>query len=290
MSVVPLIISMSLTIILVLISRKEKYIKEQEKALKDDYTFKDMLFVGFFIIDKVGIDKFKKLSNDAYGKIVSMYGLEGDENFRYYISNKFILSLIVLNIVYFFQTAEGNFSILFTLGGIIASVGMFFISDTMINEKFEKRSISMKYEFPEFVSKLTLLINAGLTFENALGKVIESNEKSNALYYELEKTYRDIKGNIPRDKCLIDFSRRCKISELTKFTTIVLQNINKGTTDLCDALNLLSGECWENRKMIARKKGEEASSKLLFPMMVMLIAIFIIILVPTFMSMFTNMI
>jgi len=47
-------------------------------------------------------------------------------------------------------------------------------------------------------------------------------------------------------------------------------------------LKNLSNECWETRKNLAKQKGEEASSKLLFPMMLMLMAVFIVIMVPAY--------
>ena len=51
-------------------------------------------------------------------------------------------------------------------------------------------------------------------------------------------------------------------------------------------LQQLSEECWVERKLAAKQKGEEASSKLLFPMMLMLLAVFAVVLVPAMMQMF----
>ena len=74
--------------------------------------------------------------------------------------------------------------------------------------------------------------------------------------------------------------------EISKFTSIVLQNINKGSSDMVFMLQQLSYECWVERKLSAKQKGEEASSKLLFPMMLMLLAVFTVVLVPAMMQMF----
>ena len=102
----------------------------------------------------------------------------------------------------------------------------------------------------------------------------------------MEKTYKDMQNNKSKSKCLNDLSRRCKVKEINKFTSIVLQNVNKGSADMVFMLQQLSDECWVERKLAARQKGEEASSKLLFPMMLMLIAVFAIVLVPAMMQMF----
>ena len=95
----------------------------------------------------------------------------------------------------------------------------------------------------------------------------------------------DLKNSNNKTESLNKLSRRCKVQEISKFTSIVLQNMSKGSSDMVFMLKQLSDECWLERKLSAKQKGEEASSKLLFPMMLMLVTVLAIVLVPAMMQM-----
>ena len=62
------------------------------------------------------------------------------------------------------------------------------------------------------------------------------------------------------------------------------QNLRKGMKGLTQMLKLESIQAFEERKARAKKLGEEAGTKLLFPMFLMLAVVLIIVIVPAFMS------
>lgn len=287
LSAIPFIISMGLMILLLLKSKKnEDYVIEANELDKNQYTFKDAMSLGFYVADKMDIEKLKEKNKSLFDKMIAMYGLEAEVNFRRHIANKVVLGLIATNAVNFIVLANGELNIAFLLAGPIFGIVVYYLADTMQDEQFRKRSNQIKYDFPEFLTQLVLLINAGLTFERAWKKILDdSDDTTSPLIYELKKTYKDMKSNIPRTKCLNDLARRCKVQEVNKFSSIVIQNINKGSGDMVHMLTELSNECWIERKNIAKQKGEEASSKLLFPMMLILITVFVIVLVPAMMQM-----
>lgn len=286
MAAIPLIVVALVILILYQATKKGNYLNEIEGISKDEYGLKDLIPIGLVMLDKITEERLKKINEATYEKIVTIYGIEAIQNFRIYVGNKLLLSLISITIIYFFQMANGEFSLMVTLGGIVAAIGVYYFTDSMLDEKIAKRGRDIRYDFPEFLSKLTLLINAGLTFENAWQRILETNDSESTLYLELKRTFNDIKGNKPRENCLRDLARRCKVNEITKFSTIILQNLSKGSSDMTNMLENLANECWNYRKSMAKQKGEEASTKLLFPMMLMLIAVFIITIVPAVMQMF----
>jgi hypothetical protein len=69
-----------------------------------------------------------------------------------------------------------------------------------------------------------------------------------------------------------------------KFSTLIAQNLKKGNSGLCELLGREAVEAFESRKETAKRLGEEAGVKLLGPMMIMLIIVFMIILIPAFLS------
>ena len=71
----------------------------------------------------------------------------------------------------------------------------------------------------------------------------------------------------------------------TRFINIIIQNIKNGNKDIKNILNLEVQDALFERKQRAKKLGEEASTKLVLPLMLMLLTIMIIIMVPAFMGM-----
>lgn len=165
----------------------------------------------------------------------------------------------------------------------MASLVMYTI-DNDIKTKISKRRRTLQYELPDFINKLILLINSGMTVSQAIRKILKHNQKSSPLYDELMIVMLDIQGGRTEQQSLEAFAERCHISEATKFVSVVLQNIRKGNAELVMVLRLQSHEFWEIRKNIARQLGEEASTKLLFPMLVILLVVLLIVLTPAVMA------
>jgi tight adherence protein C len=130
------------------------------------------------------------------------------------------------------------------------------------------------------VSKLVLLVNAGMTLNRAWEKICVETKKKTPLYLELKTTYLQIQGGKSESEAYEEFARRCRVREITKFVTLIIQNLKKGSDDMVPLLRLQAEECWELRKMRARQLGEEASTKLILPMMIMFIGILIIVVLP----------
>lgn len=195
----------------------------------------------------------------------SMYGLEVQEKFRWHVAYKLTLAIIAINAVYFLMLASGEFNVIFLIAGPVVAVGAYILTDSIEEENFKKRSKAIRYDFPEFLTKLVLLVNAGLTLERAWWTILKDIKgEPTILIKELTKTYNDMSSNIPKSKCLNDLSKRCKIPEVSKFTSIVLQNISRGSDSMVFMLQQLSDECWEERKQMAKQKEKRHQQSFYF--------------------------
>ncbi|TCT11651.1 type II secretion system protein F (GspF) [Natranaerovirga pectinivora] len=175
--------------------------------------------------------------------------------------------------------------------GLFVSVVIYFAKEEDLKKKVEERNQQIRLDFPEFISKLSLLISAGMTVSKAWEKLINDyrNQKQEMayryLYEEAIVAYLEIQGGQSELRAYERFGRRCKLPELMKFSSIIIQNIRKGTSTLIEALNEQGEEAWGKRKEVAKLLGEQASTKLLLPMMMMLLIVIVIIMVPALMSM-----
>ncbi|PKM65695.1 MAG: hypothetical protein CVU95_14000 [Firmicutes bacterium HGW-Firmicutes-2] len=167
------------------------------------------------------------------------------------------------------------------------------LSYVLKKEELDKALVSRKdeilHDFPTVVNKLTMLINAGMTFSNAWQKIVMDHQinklSKGILYEEMMLASHDIKNGIPEIEALESFGKRTQCKEIIRFVAIITQNLKRGSQSMTIALKQLSGEAWTIRTTTARRLGEKASTKLLLPMGISLITVLIIVMVPTFMAM-----
>ena len=82
-----------------------------------------------------------------------------------------------------------------------------------------------------------------------------------------------------------NFGRRCDLQIYIRLGALLSQNLRKGTKGLSELLKLESIQAFEERKARAKRLGEEAGTKLLLPMFLMLAVVLIIVIVPAFLTM-----
>lgn len=171
---------------------------------------------------------------------------------------------------------------------VVISV-LFFALDKQ-NEIKEKqaRQKQMCLDYPEVISKLTLLLGAGMTVRKAWIKIVNDYDSrikqqgKRAVYEEMKYTCRQMDGGVPEAECYEKFGRRCGTQEYMRFGALLSQNLRKGTKGLNDLLRLEAIQSFEERKARARRLGEEAGTKLLLPMFLMLAEVLVIVVVPAF--------
>lgn len=81
-----------------------------------------------------------------------------------------------------------------------------------------------------------------------------------------------------------NFGRRCDVQVYIRLGALLSQNLRKGTKGLTELLKLESIQAFEERKAQAKRLGEEAGTKLLLPMFLMLAVVLVIVIVPAFLT------
>lgn len=161
--------------------------------------------------------------------------------------------------------------------------------DRDLTREVEKREREMLLDYPEIVSKLTLLIGAGLTVRAAFEKVALDFRRSgfrrrSYAGEEMLITVHRMKSGVSESEAYLDFGKRCAVKRYKKLGALLSQNIRKGSSGMLPELEREVKEAFEERKAAARKAGETAGTRLLLPMMLMLAVVMLIIMVPAFMS------
>lgn len=186
------------------------------------------------------------------------------------------------------KSADSSISLLFLF--LAAAVIFYFFRDQEVYKEAEKRKEELQREYPEIVSKLTLLLGAGMTLRKAFERIALTylkngkGQKKRYVYEEIVILYHEIAGGVSEIKAYENFGKRCNVQAYLKLSTLLTQNIQKGSVGLLQLLNEEAKEAFQMRKNSARKKGEEAGTKLLIPMTLLLMVVMVIIMVPAFLS------
>ena len=177
---------------------------------------------------------------------------------------------------------------------LILGVGaafMLVVSDSQKKKEEEKKQISqMKLDYPKIVNKFNLYIRAGMTIRRSWFMIARDYEKNHSgkagrkAYDEMVYVMHQIQGGVPEGECYENYGMRCNVSSYRKLGTLLSQNLRKGSGGLTEILGREAEEAFEDRKNLAKKLGEEAGTKLMIPMFLMLIIVFAIVIIPAFLS------
>lgn len=154
----------------------------------------------------------------------------------------------------------------------------------------EERERQMMLDYPEIVNKLTLLLGAGMTVKSAWQKIIQDYERQKEArgirfaYEEMTAACHEMQSGVTEMESYERFGKRCGLKAYRKLAALLNQNLRKGTRGLTELLGAEAEQAFEERKAVAKRRGEEAGTKLLAPMFLMLAMVLIIVIVPAFLS------
>ena len=195
------------------------------------------------------------------------------------------VGLILLQLI---QGAVEPVLFLLVPGSVLA---VFLGQDMELHKQYELRNQQLLLEYPEFVSRLQLLLCSGMSIRSAffkLGKEYQKHlQKGGTRRYvseELLLAIRKMENGMGETEALEFFGKRCHLFCYKKLVSLIQQNLKRGTDGLRDALMNETKAAFEERKQAARRLGEEAGTKLLFPMMLMMGVVMVIIMIPAFIS------
>jgi tight adherence protein C len=153
-----------------------------------------------------------------------------------------------------------------------------------LNKRIEAKRRSVITELPELLNQLVLLVNAGETVQQALQKcgsrIPEDPAQRSALDRELAQLVQEMANQVSLPVALENFSRRCGVQEVSLFSNTILLNYRRGGDEFVTSLRELNRGLWERRKAQAKTLGEEASSKLVFPMVLIFLIVTVIVAAP----------
>lgn len=186
------------------------------------------------------------------------------------------------------QAKESRTSEKILLLGIVFAAFIPFLEQSRQQEQKKQRAHLLESEYPEVVSKIALLVGAGMTLQGALRKIAftyEEKRKKHLVekmpaYEELLTVCRELENGMGEGAAYERFGNRCESADYRKLGNMLSQNLRKGSCGIVTLLEQEAERAFEERKAAAKRYGEEAGTKLLFPMMLMLGLVMVVLMVP----------
>lgn len=161
---------------------------------------------------------------------------------------------------------------------LFAAVGLY-MPALWLRGRLRLRQDDIRHTLPYALDLLTLSVEAGLDFTQALTRIVRKLGVS-PLAVELGQTVRDIQLGRTRAQALRELSRRVDVPELNSLTSALVQADELGSS-LGPILRVQADQLRTRRSQTAEKRAMEAPVKILMPLILFIFpTIFIMIFGP----------
>ncbi len=159
------------------------------------------------------------------------------------------------------------------------AVAGYLYPDIWVHGKIGQRQKDITMNMPFAVDMLALSVEAGLDFIAAMTKVVEK-AKPSALNDEFIILLKEIKVGASRAEALRNMAWRIDLITMSSFSATLIAADSVGAS-IGPILKALSGEIRQKKSSEVEKAGATAATKILFPMMFLIVpAVFIIVAAP----------
>lgn len=152
----------------------------------------------------------------------------------------------------------------------------------------KQRENQLLMDYPEVVSKLMIFLGAGMTVRTAWERIAgdyrnmlgSGRRTPRHVYEEMYETCCQMSRGVPEGQAYGEFGRRCGLLPYMKLCSLLEQNRKNGSRNVRELLRAEMTEAFELRKHGARRMGEEAGTRLLLPLFLMLGVVMVMVAVP----------
>ena len=174
---------------------------------------------------------------------------------------------------------------------VMAALLIYTAADRDLAKKGAERQHQMILDYPQFISQLVLYLGAGMNMRSVFIRIASQYEERRRegapiryLYEEILRSSRELTGGMSEMTVYERLGIRCGAQTYVRLCTMLAQNLKRGNSELLPLLMEEARRASQERMDHARKAGEEAGTRLLFPMMMLLAVVMAVIVIPAYMS------
>jgi tight adherence protein C len=163
-----------------------------------------------------------------------------------------------------------------TIGGALLG---YYLPVLQLQSQISRRQDAIVKALPDALDLLTICVEAGLGFEQAMGKVYEKWDNDLALAFG--RVLQEIQLGKRRSEALRDMSSRMDVPDVTSFVAALVQAEQLGVS-VAKILRIQSDQMRVKRRQRAQEKAQQAPVKMMIPMVLLIFpSIWIVLLGPS---------
>ena len=264
---------------------KEQYGYMVESLDGGEYFLKELYVVGFSLNDGKIFKLRGKMERNLKKQAKLLWG---DRYYEYYANlawAQFLsLTLLVVSVGFSLSGFLKTEQIPILLILVLLFVAAFWnLSLSRMKEKVQQRREACEAEFPNMVSKLALLINSGMVLREAWH--VTAYGKVGTLYTLMKQACEDMENGESDIGAIYKFGVTSDSASIKKFTSAMIQGMQKGNSELADFMVSQTSELWAHKRQMALQQGEVAAGKLIIPLGITFAGIIMIIVSAAMQSM-----
>ncbi|MCR5676207.1 MAG: hypothetical protein K6G16_10915 [Lachnospiraceae bacterium] len=209
--------------------------------------------------------------NRAYYVMAALFG--------YFLFGLFLMFSVLAGAI---ALSMGSRALIFA----VAVIGVFgllaYLPFNDVTTVVKERQESIERQFPQVISKLTLLTEAGMEVSRAWD--LTSKSGRGTLYEEMNRVNIDLNNNVQPAEAYTSFISRCSNNYTSKLATLIMQNMYKGNAEIVAQFKSLNTESWNEYQNSTKREGERVQTKLFVPTLMMFAGILIMLIVPVMSS------
>ena len=280
-----LLASITTVLFLVNLARGKQYGYMVESLDGGEYFLKELYVVGFSLNDGKIFKLRGKMERNLKKQAKLLWG---DRYYEYYANlawAQFLsLTLLVVSVGFslsgFLKTEQLPILLILVLLFVAA---VWNLSLSRMKEKVQQRREACEAEFPNMVSKLALLINSGMVLREAWR--VTAYGKEGTLYTLMKQACEDMENGESDIGAIYKFGVTSDSASIKKFTSAMIQGMQKGNSELADFMVSQTSELWAHKRQMALQQGEVAAGKLIIPLGITFAGIIMIIVSAAMQSM-----
>ncbi|MBO5077215.1 MAG: type II secretion system F family protein [Clostridia bacterium] len=170
--------------------------------------------------------------------------------------------------------------------GLICGVLGYLLYRLAQKRKFKKEADMFEIDMADYLTGVALLLSAGLNLWDSMRRALQGGDVRRPLYRDLTRMFDGIdNGKYESPVSAIEqLATERGSPAISMLAGVVVQNYKKGAGEIAELFRELSVTARNNRKYLCMKLADEATTLLLIPSAIILIALIALLLTPAMLT------
>ncbi|MEA4986890.1 MAG: type II secretion system F family protein [Anaerovorax sp.] len=259
---------------------QKSYLQDDELSLPFSKRMMKIIVKPFLTKIKIYLKKkpsrlnlFKNIENDKLTKNIYKAGLSMEIH-EYQLMRTFVI-LGIASLAFLVAKVFHLNSLYCLIAAVLGMYTGYIALRFHLSSRISERRKAMERQLPEVLDLLSINVEAGLGFEQAISHII--NQMEGPLIDEITITYREMSMGRTRRDALLILGERCDINEMKTFVGSIVQAGELGIS-IRNVLRSQAAAMRQNRRNKIEEKAQKISTKILLPMILFIFPVIFIIL------------